>query len=357
MKKLLVLAFVVMIVTVSFSTAEADWEWRYPGTALVGPYFNSLPGYQTYVLLNHQDTSPDWGTSPLNPNMFVRFNPVCGRGNAQDITLTTKQSWVIIPADSLEGWVEIFEKDDISDWFADEDYPIMVTVVILDIANTRAYSLEANEYYADLCVDASNSPVFYGWDCVGGASSNNTWGWDAFNPIVSTLYRPSTNGSTMFVLCDPNGRHVANNIPPAPAPPGWLPADLYVPNRAQLDLYSKSETSTHAPYTWCDGTGVGLLGDPGIITIGVGTTAGPVGPTMTSIANPGVTMNDAAYGFGQAYNLRSVMWVDVNGNGFMNVGEGRLESDLLGASLTLISPTWTPNAINAQTMYYKMIIR
>jgi hypothetical protein len=300
--------------------------------------------------VNHQDTDPDWGASPLNPNVYVRFNPVCGRGTAKSVTLTTKQSWVLTPDDPMEGWIEIFEKSDIADWFADEDYPLMGTVVILDIVNARAYSLEANEYYANLCVDGTTSPLFYGWNCDGTGSSNNTWGWNSFNPIVSTLYRPSNFGRTMFVLLDPNGRHLANVIPnPAPAA-GWAPATWYVANSAQLDLYSKSETDQHSPYTWCTDADAGL---PGIITIGVGTTAGPVGTTMTSIPNPAATMNDAAYGFGQAYNLRTLMWVDANNDGLMQPGEEYDESDLLGASLTLVSPTWAANAINAQTMVYK----
>jgi hypothetical protein len=352
MKKLLVLAFVVMIaVAFTYSPADSYFEWRYPGSAAVGAYMNSTTGYQTYVLINHQDTDPDWGPSPDYPNVYVRFNPKCGRGNSKDVTLTTKQSWVLTPDPvAQEGWVEVFIKTDIQDESQDDDYPLMVTVVILDIANSRAYALEANTYYSRLCVDGTVSPLFYGWNCAGTLSSSDSWGYDADNPIVSTLYRPSTHGSTMVVLLDPNGRHVANPIPAPPAPPGWAPADLYVGNMAELDLYSKSETSSHVPFEWCDGDDAGL---PGIITVGVGTTAGPLGTCDAMIPNPGTTMNDAAYGFAQAYNLRPLMWVDADGNGFMNVGEERDEADLLGATLTVISPTWTPNAIDAQQMVYK----
>lgn len=349
MKKL-ILAVMLGVLLLGFGIAHAAWEWRYPGTALVIPYMNTTSGFQTFVLINHQDTDPDWGNSVTNPNVYVRFNPKCGRGQAKDVTLTTKQSWVMTTDVQQEGWMEVYEKSDIADNSADEDFPLMATAVILDIGNGIGYSLEANEYYSSLCVDGTTSPLFYGWTCNGGASDNNTWGYDEDNPIVSTLYRPSNYGKTMVVLCDPNGRHLGAVIPnPAPAV-GWDPATKYVSNRGELDIYSKSETSSHQAYTWCDTTDAGK---PGIITIGIGTTAGPLGTTDASISNPSTTMNDAAYGFAQSFNLRTLMWVDANSDGLMQVGEDRLESDLLGATLTRISPVWAPNSINAQTMVYK----
>jgi hypothetical protein len=352
-KKVLILAIAATALLLSFSIASADWEYQYPEPAMVFPYFNATSGFQTFILISQQDTDPDWGQSIDSPNVVVKFNPKCGRGQSRSFSLTTKQSFVITPPQAIEGWAEAFVKSAIEDEFANYEYPLSGIAIILDIANGVSYSVEPTMWDEYLCVDGADEPLFYGWDCDATNSSSNTWGYEAENPIVARLWRHSDNGRTMFVLCDPNGRHLANDIPdPLPAA-GWLPSALYVSNRAQLDIFSKSETDAHLAVDWCTGADAGK---PGIVTIGVGTTAGPLGTTDTSIANPAATMTDAPYGFGQAYNLRTLMWVEsVTTDGLMQQGEQEDESDLLGAVLTRISNVYFPHATDAHSMVYKWV--
>jgi hypothetical protein len=351
MKKLLILAIVATALVLSFSVANAQWEYTYPDSALVFPYFNATSGFQTFIMISHEDTD-EWGQDDESPNVVVKFNPKCGRGQSRSFSLTTKQSFVVTPPQPIEGWVEAFIKSDISDESSDEDFPLAGIAVILDIGNGVAYHVESIGYYDYLCVNSAAEPLFYGWTCDGVNSDNNTWGWESDQPIVARLWRNSANGRTMFVLCDPNGRHLANDIPdPAPAA-GWAPSALYIPNKAQLDIYSKSESDAHLSVEWCTGDDAGK---PGIVTIGVGTTAGPLGTTDTMIANPAATSTDAPYGFGQAYNLRELMWVDATGDGLMQVGEERDESDLLGAVLTRISNDYFPHAIHSQQLINKWL--
>jgi hypothetical protein len=351
-KKVLILAISVTVLLFSFSIAGAEWEYTYPNTSLVFPYFNATSGFQTFIMVSQEDTDGEWGQSSDSPNVVVKFNPKCGRGESRSFSLTTKQSFVVTPPQAIEGWVEAFVKSDIADESADEDYPLAGIAIILDIGNGVAYHIESIGYYDYLCVDGADEPLFYGWECDAGNSDENTWGFDIENPIVARLWRNSDYGRTMFVLCDPSGRHLANDIPnPLPAA-GWLPSALYVPNKGQLDIYSKSETDAHLSVEWCTGADAGK---PGIVTIGVGTTAGPLGTTDTSIANPAATMTDAPYGFGQAYNLRTLMWVDANADGLMQVGEDYDESDLLGAVLTRISNVYFPHAIHSQQMICKWL--
>src|SRR4030042_1874797 len=349
-KKVLILAIAATALLFSFSIASADWEWQYPEPAMVFPYFNALSGFQTFILVSQQDTDPDWGQSIDSPNVVVKFNPKCGRGQSRSFSLTTKQSFVVTPPQAIEGWVEAFVKSAISDEYSDGEYPLSGLAVILDIGNGVAYNIESVQYAYNLCVDGADEPLFYNCDC-GGTCVDPNWGDFSYNPLESRLWRNSNVGRTMFVLCDPSGRHLATDIPdPLPAA-GWLPSALYVANRAQLDIYSKSETDAHLSVDWCTGADAGK---PGIVTIGVGTTAGPLGTTDTSIADPAAPMNDAPYGFGQAYILRSRLWVDINADGLMQVGEdidsaytgGDQVTNILGAVLTRISNVYFPRAVD-----------
>ena len=361
MKKLLILALVLTVLLVSFSIAGAEWRWQYPSASMVIPYFNATSGFQTFVMISQSDTDPDWGQSSDSPNVVVKFNPKCGRGQSRSFSLTTKQSFVITPPQAIEGWVEAFVKSDIEDEWADigsgsDSYPLSGIAIILDIANGVAYNLEATQFTEYLCVDSADEPLFYNCDCDGDCDYAN-WGRTPDTALYARLWRNSDYGRTMFVLCDPSGRHLATDIPdPAPAE-GWLPSALYVSNRAQLDIYSKSETDAHLSVDWCTGADAGK---PGIVTIGVGTTAGPLGTTDTSISNPAATMTDAPYGFGQAYQLRNRLWVDEgNGiggdpDGLMNVGEMYEDyTNILGAVLTRISNVYFPHATHAQSMANK----
>ncbi len=361
-KKLLILTIAVTVLLFSFSIANAGFYNEYPESVMVIPYFNATSGFQTFVLVHHQDTD-DWGQDDIDPNVYVKFNPKCGRGQTRSVTLTTKQSFVVTPPQPIEGWVEIFAKNDISDNPDDDQfsgdfdangqgwgYPLTAMAVVLDIANGVSYGVEGNGYWNYLCADVADEPLFYGWDCDGGNQASSGWGWDWDDPITARLWRNSDNGRTMVVLCDPSGRHLDTDIP-VPTGSGWLPSDLYVPNKAQLDIYSKSETDAHLSVEWCTGDDAGK---PGIVTIGVGTTDGPLGTTDTSIANPAPTMTDAPYGFGQAYNLRVLMWVEsVTTDGLMQPGEQVDESHLLGAVLTRISNVYFPHATYGQNMFYK----
>ncbi len=349
-KKLLILAIAITVLLLSFSVASANFEYQYPNSAIVFAYFNANPGFQTFIMVSQQDTDPDWGQSSDMPNVVVKFNPKCGRGESRSFSLTTKQSFIVTPPQPIEGWVEAFIKSEIEDERTMYEYPLSGVAVILDIGNGVSYRIKSIPWYSWLCVDGADEPLFYGWDCPGSNSSTDVWGYDIDNPIVGDLWRHSDYGRTMFVLCDPSGRHLETAIPdPAPAA-GWLPSALYVPNKAQLDIYSKSETDAHLSPEWCTGDDAGK---PGIVTIGVGTTDGPLGTTDTSIANPANTQTDAPYGFGQAYNLRVMMWVDVNDDGLMQPGEERDQSELLGAVITRISNDYFPHATDAKEMVNK----
>jgi len=352
-KKLLILAMAVTVVLFSFSLAGAYWEWQYPGSSMVIPYFNATAGFQTFVLISHQDTDPDWGQDSTDPNVNVRFNPKCGRGDITSHSLTTKQSWVFIPpaSSSIEGWVEAYEKTDISDQSQDDDYPLSGIAVILDIANGIAYSLETVQYYEYICVDSTNNPLFYNCDCTG-VCTGPEWGDYEDDPLVARLWRNSANGRTMFVLLDPSGRHIATSTIPVPAAGHWLPSELYVSNRAQLDIYSKAETDSHLTAEWCGGTDAGK---PGIVTIGVGSTTGPSGIVTDLLINdPAAGLTDAPYGFGQAYNTRRWFWIDLNSDGLMQPGEEIEDySNILAGVLTQISPTYFPHATHAQQMASK----
>jgi len=349
-KKVLILAIAVTALLLSFSIAGASWEYQYPEPAMVFPYFNATSGFQTFVMVSQSDTDPDWGQSIDSPNVVVKFNPKCGRGQSRSFSLTTKQSFIVTPPQAIEGWVEAFVKSAIADEYSDEEYPLTGIAVILDIGNGIAYNIETVQYYDYLCVDGADEPLFYNCDC-GGTCSTPYWGDNSDYPVFARLWRNSDVGRTMFVLLDPSGRHLATDIPdPLPAL-GWLPSALYVSNRAQLDIFSKSETDAHLSVEWCTGADAGK---PGIVTIGVGTTAGPLGTTDTSIANPAATMTDAPYGFGQAYTLRSMFWVDDNTDGLMNTGEMYEDyTNILGAVLTRISNVYFPHAVNAQQMVMK----
>ena len=352
MKKVLISAIAVTVLLLSFSIAGAFWAPQDPTTALVFPYFNATSGFQTFVMVSQQDTDPDWGQSSDSPNVVVKFNPKCGRGQSRSFSLTTKQSFIVTPPQAIEGWAEAFVKSDISDEYVDEDYPLSGLAVILDIGNGVAYNIKSVQYTDSyICVDGADEPLFYNCDCDGDCDDPGAWGDDIDDPLFANLWRNSDVGRTMFVLCDPSGRHIATDIPnPAPAA-GWAPSALYVSNRAQLDIYSKSETDAHLSVEWCTGADAGK---PGIVTIGVGTTAGPLGTTDTSIANPAATMTDAPYGFGQAYTLRSRLWVDANADGLMNLGEMYEDYvNILGAVLTRISNVYFPNAVDAHMMVTK----
>jgi hypothetical protein len=352
-KKLLILTIAATVLLLGFSIASADWEWQYPEPAMVFPYFNANSGFQTFVLISQQDTDPDWGQSTDSPNVVVKFNPKCGRGQSRSFSLTTKQSFVVTPPQPIEGWVEAFVKSAIDDEDSNEEYPLSGLAVILDIGNGVTYNIESVQYYANLCVDSADEPIFYNCDCSANCVDPN-WGDDSYDPIVARLWRNSDFGRTMFVLCDPSGRHVDAAIPdPLPAA-GWIPSALYVGNRAQLDIFSKSETDAHLTVDWCTGADAGK---PGIVTIGVGTTAGPLGTTDTTIADPAATSSDAPYGFGQAYNLRDLMWVDsIVADGLMQQGEEVTDySNILGAVLTRISNVYFPNATHAQQMASKWV--
>jgi len=350
-KKVLILAIALTALLLSFSIAGADWWMEYPSTSMVIPYFNATSGFQTFVMVSQSDTDPDWGQSSDSPNVVVKFNPKCGRGQSKSFSLTTKQSFIVTPPQAIEGWVEAFVKSDISDEYADGDYPLSGIAVILDIGNGIVYNIETVQYYYDMCVDGADEPLFYNCNCDATICYEPYTGENADEPIFARLWRNSDVGRTMFVLLDPSGRHIATDIPdPLPAA-GWLPSALYISNRAQLDIYSKSETDAHLSVEWCTGADAGK---PGIVTIGVGTTAGPLGTTDTTIANPAASMSDAPYGFGQAYTLRSRFWADSNSDGLMNVGEEVVDySNILGAVLTRISNVYFPRAVHAQQMEYK----
>jgi hypothetical protein len=353
-KKLLILAIAASVLLFGFSIAGASWYLEYPSTSMVIPYFNANSGFQTFVLISQSDVDPDWPQSPDSPNVVVKFNPKCGRGQSRSFSLTTKQSFVVTPPQPIEGWVEAFVKSDVADNdYVDGDYPLSGLAVILDISNGVTYSLDSVQYYYNICPDGAAEPLFYNCDCTM-TCSDPYFGWNIDDPIVARLWRNSDFGRTMFVLCDPSGRHLDNDIPnPLPAA-GWIPSALYVGNRAQLDIFSKSETDAHLSVDWCTGADAGK---PGIVTIGVGTTDGPLGTTDTMIADPAATSSDAPYGFGQAYTLRDRMWVDINGDGQMQPGESTDPDDdysnILGATLTRISNAYFPHATQAETMKWK----
>jgi hypothetical protein len=352
MKKLLILAIAVTVLLLSFSIASAEWYGAYPSSSMVIPYFNATSGFQTFVLISHRDTDAPWGQDSDSPNVVVKFNPKCGRGQSRSFSLTSKQSFVVTPPQQIEGWVEAFVKSDLSNDYVDGDYPLSGVAVILDIANGVAYSINTVQYYNYICPDNAMEPLFYNCDC-GGSCTDPDWGEEPDEPIYARLWRNSDVGRSMFVLCDPSGRHVDNDIPdPAPAA-GWIPSALYVGNRAQLDIYSKSESDAHLTVDWCTGDDAGK---PGIVTIGVGTTAGPLGTTDTTIANPAATFSDAPYGFGEAYQLRGRLWYDANEDGLMQPGENTdpdiQVTNILGAVLTRISNAYFPHATNAQQMEY-----
>jgi hypothetical protein len=354
-KKLLILAIAASVLVFGFSTAQAFWSWQYPSGAMVFPYFNATSGFQTFVLISQSDTDPDWGQNDISPNVVVKFNPKCGRGQSRSFSLTTKQSFVVTPPQAIEGWVEAFVKDDVEG--VDDGYvsrhsdALSGLAVILDIGNGITYSLESTNYRREICADSASEPLFYNCDCDGDCDTPD-WGDNADPSVLyARLWRNSEFGRSMFVLCDPSGRHLDADIPdPAPAA-GWIPSALYVGNRAQLDIYSKSETDAHLSVDWCTGDDAGK---PGIVTIGVGTTDGPLGTTDTSIADPAATSTDAPYGFGQAYELRTKFWVDDNNDGLMQVGEDYDDySNILGAVLTRISNDYFPHATHAQSMANK----
>ena len=146
MKKLLISVIAVTVLLLSFSIAVADWDVQAPTTALVFPYFNATPGFQTFILVSQSDTDPDWTQSPDSPNVVVKFNPKCGRGQSRSFSLTTKQSFVVTPPQAIEGWVEAFVKGDISDESADANYPVSGMSVILDISNGVAYSVKSVQW-------------------------------------------------------------------------------------------------------------------------------------------------------------------------------------------------------------------
>jgi len=342
MKKLFRLIILLSFLVLSISFAQAEWAAQYPASSMIFPYVNTLSGFQTFILISNQDTSPDWGGSHGSPSVVVKFNPKCGRGNTQSASLTTKQTVVITPPPAFEGWVEAFVKGDISDESADANYPVSGMSVILDISNGVAYSVKSVQWLGDLSVGGSGDPDVYGCNS-SGACSPAWWGGNINEPIVASLWRNSNYGRTMFVLCDPSGRHInelsSNNT-----------TINYLPNMAQLDIYSKSESDTHLSVEWCTGADAGK---PGIVTIGVGTTEGPLGVTDTSVSNPIATMTDAPYGFAQAFNLRQFTWIDINGDGNGDSNEDFNTSHLLGAVFTRISNTYFPKAVEAHPMILK----
>jgi hypothetical protein len=365
MKKLLIVTIAAVVLLLSFSVASANWEYQFPSDALVIAYFNATPGFQTFIMISQQDTDTFFGQSVENPNVVVKFNPKCGRGESRSFTLTTKQSLVVTPPQPIEGWVEVFVKSAIEDESAGGIFPLSGVAVILDIGNGVAYNIKSINYFYSLCLNSSDEPLFYGSTCDASSVFPVSWGGEEISgliyPIVADLWRHSDYGRTMFVLCDPSGRHIANAIPdPTPAI-GWNPSALYIPNKAQLDLYSKSETDAHLSVEWCTGDDAGK---PGIVTIGVGTTDGPLGTTDTMINNPAATSLDAPYGFAEAYNLRILTWVDVNQDGLMTddatidstlppfspYEENTMINTLLGAVLTRISNDYFPHAIHAKEM-------
>ena len=97
MKKVLILAIALTALLLSFSIAGADWWMEYPSTSMVIPYFNATSGFQTFVMVSQSDTDPDWGQSSDSPNVVVKFNPKCGRGQSKSFSLTTKQSFIVTP--------------------------------------------------------------------------------------------------------------------------------------------------------------------------------------------------------------------------------------------------------------------
>ena len=341
-KSILIFTLLIgMVLFMGIGTAKAYMEAQYPGSVMLFPYYNHASGFQSYVVVEHQDVDATWGTSATNPNVLVRFNPKCGRGEALSLTLTTKQTLVVSPpADAPdEGWVEVYIRDDISDWSADDDWPLNGVVGILDITNGIAYVYKMITYYEEVWVDGSNDPIAY--------YDHQYWGVNQYNPIVTNLWRHSDFGRTMIVLLDPNGHHVSD-----------CASNTFISNSAQLDIYSKSETDAHKTLFWCDGDDAG---EPGIITVGVGTTDGPLGTTDDMISNPLSTSTDAAYGFGYAYNLRTNMWLDFDLDGAVDAGTedfgaGCTAGDehhvpLLGVSITRVSNDM-PATIDTHRMDY-----
>lgn len=353
-----------------------NWVWQYPETALIIPYFNCSTGFQSFVMISHVDTSPDWGTDG-DVNVFWRFNPKCGRGNETSAILSSHASFVKKCTDAganFEGWVEIYEKTDIADGFADADFALEGIEVILDLTNGVVYNIETVGYKDHLCVDGSGRPVFYNCTCSGSDCSTPGWGDNSSYPILARLFRESDFGRSMFVLLDPSGRHIDTTGIPNPAPSaGWdpsacalahgcgptdVPGCKFVSNWADLHILGKDETNAElAPQWCCDGD----VGKPGIVTIGVGSTTGPSGIVADQMINNPSGLTDAPYGFGQAYNLRDNFWVDANLDGVMNGGPAwpsTVEvrsgfSNILGAVLTQISPMWFPYATHAQQMASK----
>ena len=374
MKKLLILAITVTVLLLSFSMAVAEWDWQYPSTSMVIPYFNSLPGFETYVMISHMDTSPDWGTDG-DINVHWRFNPKCGRGPVTSATLTSHASFTKKPTDANvngEGWVEIYEKTDVNtdDDYVNGDYALSGIGLVLDITNGLVYNIETVQYYYDICVDGSGDPLFYNCDCDASSCDTPYWGSDEDYPVTARLFRESDFGRSMFVLLDPSGRHIATDVIPDPAPnAGWDPANCttvptpasckLVANKAQLDIFGKDETDAHLAANWCAGADTGK---PGIVTIGVGSTTGPSGIVTDLMINNPSGLLGAPYGFGQAYQLRNYFWADDNGDGLMGgpAGAGPTTTEdiadltnILGAVLTQVSPTYFPGATHAQNMASK----
>lgn len=336
MKKIVSLLALASLVLLSYGLSEANWEAQYPESVMTFPYFTKASGFQTYILVSQMDIPTTWGTVSTPPNVNVRWNPKCGRGPSLSFTLTTKQTLVMTPpADAAsEGWVEVFIKEDIQDGFSDGDWPLNGYAVILDIANGVAYGYKSLQYYGDIDVDGSNSPVAY-------TDTDPYWGEDIDNPIVANLWRNSNYGTTVFVLLDPNGLHRSA-----------CNATSYLSNSAQLDLYSKSETDSHKTLTWCAGDDAGK---PGIITVGVGTTSGLFGTTDTSIANPSETFTNSPYGYAIAYNLRPITdapsgcYDPGNSTGTDTVAT---ISALQGVVFTRISNASFPKAVDSHRMDY-----
>jgi len=327
-KKILLLS-VLGVLLLGLGIAQAGWEAQYPESVMTFPYYNKAAGFQTYILVSHMDIPTTWGTSIVNPNVHVRWNPKCGRGPALSASLTTKQTLVFTPATDAtdEGWVEVFIKEDIEDGSSDGDWPLNGYAVILDIGNGVAYGYKSLQYYGEIDTDGSNAPVAY--------IEYPYWGEDIDNPIVANLWRHSDFGRTVIVLLDPNGLHRSS-----------CSATTYLSNSAQLDLYSKSETDSHKTLTWCAGDDAGK---PGIITVGVGTTSGLFGTTDTSINNPLNTMTNAPYGYAIAYNLRTVTDAP---SGCYDPASNNTISNLQGVVFTRISNSDFPKTVDSHRMDY-----
>lgn len=331
-KKGLIIVAVLSLMLLSFGIAVAEeWEAQHPNSVLVFPYYTATSGFQTFILISMMDTQTwvnSYGPVGLSPSVHVKFNPKCGRGSASALTLTSKQTLVSTPPGGGEGWVEVFYKTDIADGSSDYDIPLNGYAVILDIANGVSYGYRSMGYQGDIIVDGATEPLNYN-------DAFPDWGEDINTAIVSNLWRHSNNGRTVIVLLDPNGGHYND-----------CAGTTLLSNRAQLNLYSKSETETSLQAEWCTGAN---LGEPGIVTIGVGTTDGVFGTTDASIANPGATITDAPYGYATAYNLRDIT-IDANAGDWGPGCCGTTISGLLGVSFTRISNAYFPHSTDAQRM-------